>query len=59
MKGVKTKLKTTQDKTETVKTRLSKELKQEFEECLIINDEKQSEILRKCIRNYVRSTKRK
>lgn len=59
MKGVKTKLKTTQDKTETVKTRLSKELKQEFEECLIFNDEKQSEILRKCIRNYVRATKRK
>ena len=51
-------LKTTRDKTETVKTRLSKELKEEFEECLRLNDEKQSEILRKCVRNYIRNTKR-
>lgn len=52
------KMKTTQDKTERIVSRISAELKEEFERCLVENDEKQSDILRKCVQNYVRATKR-
>ena len=40
-------MKTTQDKTERIVSRISAELKEEFERCLVENDEKQSDILRK------------
>jgi len=56
-KGVE-RLRTAKNKTEVVKTRISEELKKEFEECLKQNDDSQSEILRKCVRNYIRQTKR-
>ena len=51
-------MKTSKDKTERVVSRISSELKKEFEECLIKNDEKQSDVLRKCVINYIRNTKR-
>jgi len=52
-------VKTVNPKTETIKTRLSEKMKAEFEECLMINEDTQSEVLRKCVSNYIRATKRK
>jgi len=51
-------VKTSDDKTERVVSRISVKLKREFEECLSKNDEKQSEVIRKCVINYIRNTKR-
>lgn len=51
-------MKTSKDKTERIVSRVSSDLKKEFEECLVINDERQSDILRKCVINYIRNTKR-
>ena len=53
-----TQVKTSDDKTERVVSRISVKLKREFEECLSKNDEKQSEVIRKCVINYIRNTKR-
>ena len=55
MKGEK--IKTDRPKTVQIFTRISEELKKDFQEVLIKNDEKQSDVIRSLIKQYIKENK--
>jgi antitoxin component of RelBE/YafQ-DinJ toxin-antitoxin module len=51
------KIKTDRPKTVQIFTRISEELKEEFQDVLIKNDEKQSDVIRSFIKQYIKENK--
>ncbi len=51
------KIKTDRPKTVQIFTRISEELKEEFQDVLIKNDEKQSDVIRSLIKQYIKKNK--
>ena len=51
------KINTSKPKTVQIFTRISEELKKEFQEVLIKNDEKQSDVIRSLIKQYIKKSK--
>ncbi len=52
-----TSIKTDKPKTVKVFTRISEELKSEFQEVLLKKDEKQSDVIRNLIKRYIQESK--